>query len=265
MTLRVGPFAVSPPVVLAPMAAVTDVAFRTMCREQGGGTGLFVAEMVMVRAVIERDPRTMKMASFGADEHPRSLQLYGTAPTAASPTYTGPIQVDLDSSVTVRAIATLADWVDSDETSGAYVVTGTVDAPSFSIPPGTYVDPQVLALTSSPGTTIRYTTDGSAVTSSSPTYTAPIGLAADTVTRVRARAFRAAWADSPELDGTFEITGRSEKELYLDAVATGQVSDGDERVDFAASPAREGVVLSLVPGARLATENACQSAARSTV
>ena len=62
MTLRVGPFAVSPPVVLAPMAAVTDVAFRTMCREQSGGTGLFVAEMVMVRAVIERDPRTMKMA-----------------------------------------------------------------------------------------------------------------------------------------------------------------------------------------------------------
>lgn len=84
MTLRVGPFAVSPPVVLAPMAAVTDVAFRTMCREQSGGTGLFVAEMVMVRAVIERDPRTMKMASFGADEHPRSLQLYGTAPSAVA-------------------------------------------------------------------------------------------------------------------------------------------------------------------------------------
>lgn len=82
MSLQVGPFVVSPPVVLAPMAAVTDVAFRTMCREQGDGTGLFVAEMVMVRAVIERDPRTMKMASFGADEHPRSLQLYGTAPTA---------------------------------------------------------------------------------------------------------------------------------------------------------------------------------------
>jgi len=82
MTLRIGPFTVTPPVVLAPMAAVTDVAFRTMCREQGRGTGLFVAEMVMVRAVIERDPRTMKMASFGSDEHPRSLQLYGTAPTA---------------------------------------------------------------------------------------------------------------------------------------------------------------------------------------
>jgi uncharacterized GH25 family protein len=52
-------------------------------------------------------------------------------------------------------------------------------------------------------------------------------------------------------DGSFEIAGRSEQELYLDAVAAGQVSDGDERVDFAASPAREGVVLSLVPGARL--------------
>ncbi len=83
MTLHFGPHEVAPPVVLAPMAAVTDVAFRTMCREQGalfGGGGIFVAEMVMVRAVVERDPRTIAMARFGANETPRSLQLYGTAP-----------------------------------------------------------------------------------------------------------------------------------------------------------------------------------------
>ena len=83
MTLHIGPFAVHPPVVLAPMAAVTDVAFRTMCREQAasaGGGGLFVAEMLMVRAVVEHDPRTVSMAAFGATESPRSLQLYGTSP-----------------------------------------------------------------------------------------------------------------------------------------------------------------------------------------
>lgn len=81
--LTIGPFTLEAPVVLAPMAAVTDVAFRAMCREQAaiyGGRGLFVAEMVMVRAVVERDPRTLKLAAFGADESPRSLQLYGTAP-----------------------------------------------------------------------------------------------------------------------------------------------------------------------------------------
>lgn len=52
-------------------------------------------------------------------------------------------------------------------------------------------------------------------------------------------------------DGTFEILGRSEKELHLDAVAFGLVSDGEARVEFSDSPAREGVVLSLVAGARL--------------
>jgi uncharacterized GH25 family protein len=53
-------------------------------------------------------------------------------------------------------------------------------------------------------------------------------------------------------DGTFEISGRSEKELHLDAVASGLVSDGEARVDFSDSPSRDGIVLTLVPGARLA-------------
>lgn len=86
MTLAIGLHRVDPPVVLAPMAGVTDLTFRTLCREQAGGTGIFVNEMLMVRALVAHDRRTMAMARFGADEHPRSLQLYGTAPhvTAAA-------------------------------------------------------------------------------------------------------------------------------------------------------------------------------------
>lgn len=84
MTLRVGPHDVDPPVVLAPMAGVTDLTFRQLCREQSGGAGIFVNEMLMVRALIEHDRRTMTMARFGDDEHPRSLQLYGTAPKATA-------------------------------------------------------------------------------------------------------------------------------------------------------------------------------------
>ena len=45
------------PVVLAPMAGITNSAFRTLCREQGAG--LFVSEMVTARALIERHPETM--------------------------------------------------------------------------------------------------------------------------------------------------------------------------------------------------------------
>lgn len=86
MSLQIGPHRVDPPVVLAPMAGITDLTFRALCREQAGGTGLFVNEMVMVRALVEHDRRTLEMCRFGDDEHPRSLQLYGTAPqvTAAA-------------------------------------------------------------------------------------------------------------------------------------------------------------------------------------
>ncbi len=76
--LTFGPYAVDPPVVLAPMAGITNVAFRQLCREQGAG--IYVCEMVMTRALVERNPKTMRMIAFGADEHPRSLQLYAVDP-----------------------------------------------------------------------------------------------------------------------------------------------------------------------------------------
>jgi nifR3 family TIM-barrel protein len=83
--LRIGPIALASPVVLAPMAGVTNVAFRTLCRELeqervGTVSGLYVCEMVTARALVERHPVTMHMTSFSADESPRSLQLYTVDP-----------------------------------------------------------------------------------------------------------------------------------------------------------------------------------------
>ena len=60
------------------MAGITNVAFRQLCREQG--PGLFVCEMVTTRALVERNPKTMRMVAFEPDERPRSLQLYGVDP-----------------------------------------------------------------------------------------------------------------------------------------------------------------------------------------
>ena len=54
------------------------MAFRQLCREQGAG--LYVCEMITTRALVERNPKTMRMIQFGADEQPRSLQLYGVDP-----------------------------------------------------------------------------------------------------------------------------------------------------------------------------------------
>ena len=76
--LRAGSLTVDPPVVLAPMAGVTNRAFRRLCREYGAG--LYVSEMVTSRALIERHEATLDMVRFDPDETPRSVQLYGVDP-----------------------------------------------------------------------------------------------------------------------------------------------------------------------------------------
>ncbi|MFD9225970.1 tRNA dihydrouridine synthase DusB [Streptomyces sp. NPDC060064] len=79
-TLKIGPHAVQPPVVLAPMAGITNAPFRTLCREFSGGKGLFVSEMITTRALVERNEKTMQLIHFDASETPRSIQLYGVDP-----------------------------------------------------------------------------------------------------------------------------------------------------------------------------------------
>ncbi|MEV7108290.1 tRNA dihydrouridine synthase DusB [Streptomyces atroolivaceus] len=78
--LRIGPHTVQPPVVLAPMAGITNAPFRTLCREFSGNKGLFVSEMITTRALVERNEKTMQLIHFDASETPRSIQLYGVDP-----------------------------------------------------------------------------------------------------------------------------------------------------------------------------------------
>ncbi len=76
--LALGQYPVDPPVVLAPMAGITNMAFRRLCREQGAG--IYVCEMITTVALAYRNPKTEKMIEFGPGEHPRSMQLYGVDP-----------------------------------------------------------------------------------------------------------------------------------------------------------------------------------------
>ena len=76
--LRIGPLEIDPPVVLAPMAGVTNAAFRRLCRRYGAG--LYVSEMVNARGLVEGGGPSWDLAAFDPDESPRSLQLYGTDP-----------------------------------------------------------------------------------------------------------------------------------------------------------------------------------------
>ena len=76
--LELGPMRVWPPVVLAPMAGVTNYPFRSLCRRFGAG--LYVSEMITARPLVEGNQKTLRIADFGAEESPRSLQLYGVDP-----------------------------------------------------------------------------------------------------------------------------------------------------------------------------------------
>jgi nifR3 family TIM-barrel protein len=80
MSFQIGPIVVDPPVVLAPMAGVTNAPFRRLCREFGAG--LYVSEMIGARSLVEKSEKTLALARFDDDEVPRSIQLYGTDPGA---------------------------------------------------------------------------------------------------------------------------------------------------------------------------------------
>ncbi|MGQ0464306.1 MAG: tRNA dihydrouridine synthase DusB [Sporichthyaceae bacterium] len=77
--LRLGEHRIDPPVVLAPMAGVTNRSYRTLCREHARD-GLYVNEMVTARGLVERHASTLAMINYEADERPRSLQIYGSDP-----------------------------------------------------------------------------------------------------------------------------------------------------------------------------------------
>ena len=94
--LRIGRHVIESPVVLAPMAGITNRAFRRLCREYGndtalagrpsgasGATSLYVSEMITTRALVERNAETMRLIEHDPDENPRSIQLYSVDPATA--------------------------------------------------------------------------------------------------------------------------------------------------------------------------------------
>ena len=76
--LSIGPLELTVPVVLAPMAGITNTAFRRLCREYGAG--LYVSEMITSRALVERTPESMRLIRHHPSETPRSIQLYAVDP-----------------------------------------------------------------------------------------------------------------------------------------------------------------------------------------
>ena len=80
--LQYGKIAIDTPVVLAPMAGITNTAFRRLCREFGGG--LYVSEMVTSRALVEQTEGSLRIIGHHESEDVRSVQLYGVDPLTIS-------------------------------------------------------------------------------------------------------------------------------------------------------------------------------------
>ncbi len=145
--------------------------------------------------------KTVTIASSTAGAELR-YTLDGSTPSASSLLYTAPLQIS--TGTTLKAIARKTGWSDSTVTSATYTFNyGTLTAPVFSPAPGEYPYGQGVTIAAQAGATIRYTTDGSQVTSSSPIYTAPVVL---TGTRtISAKAFHPDWATSAATTGTYTV------------------------------------------------------------
>jgi len=76
--LKLGSLSIDTPVVLAPMAGITNAAYRRLCAEQGAG--LYVCEMITSRGIVERDAKSLDMLTFDPREEVHSVQLYGVDP-----------------------------------------------------------------------------------------------------------------------------------------------------------------------------------------
>lgn len=76
--MQIGSVTLAGRMVLAPMAGVTDRAFRQICREQGAA--LTVTEMVSAKALTYGDKKTPGLLALGVDEHPAAAQIFGHEP-----------------------------------------------------------------------------------------------------------------------------------------------------------------------------------------
>jgi nifR3 family TIM-barrel protein len=91
--LKYGKLDIKTPVVLAPMAGITNTAFRRLCREFGGG--LYVSEMVTSRALVERTEESLRLVGHHESEDIRSVQLYGVDPKTISDAVTMLVAEDM--------------------------------------------------------------------------------------------------------------------------------------------------------------------------
>jgi RHS repeat-associated protein len=142
----------------------------------------------------------------------------GSSVTASSPAYSSPFVVSGDATVKARAFKT--GFTDSGEASAGFTIRPPAATPTISPNGGTFTSAQTVSLsTSTSGATIRYTTNGSSVTASSPAYSSPFVVSSDAT--VKARAFKTGFTDSGEVSAGFTINIPASFSATLNPSTTG--------------------------------------------
>jgi alpha-tubulin suppressor-like RCC1 family protein len=142
---------------------------------------------------------TISTTSPGASIH---FTVDGSTPSEASTLYTGPLSVS--TSTTIKAIGLRSNWTSSAVATGTYTMNfGTLAAPTFDPGTASYTTSANVSISAMAGATIRYTTNGSAVTTSSPIYTSAIEVT--TTTTINAKAYHQDYTTSPQSSATYTI------------------------------------------------------------
>lgn len=76
--MKIGNLEIQNPLALGPMAGVTDLPFRLLCKEQG--CGILYSEMVSAKAILYNNKKTKDLLAIDEDEHPIGIQLFGSDP-----------------------------------------------------------------------------------------------------------------------------------------------------------------------------------------
>jgi|GEM_PF-3161508 len=131
----------------------------------------------------------------------------GSTPTTESSVYSSAINVPIDTTMVIKALAVKSGYGDSEIYSGEFAITHILATPTASPVAGTFVySSQNVSLSGEDGSTIYYTTNGSTPTTESSVYSSPINVPIDTIMNIKALAVKSGYGNSEIYSGTFTIT-----------------------------------------------------------
>ncbi|HPS38341.1 MAG TPA: chitobiase/beta-hexosaminidase C-terminal domain-containing protein, partial [Candidatus Cloacimonadota bacterium] len=211
-------FLYSAPITITSTTTIKAVAYKSGWDHSlisNAGYVIFIPVQTVDTPILLPAPGTYAFAQSVtiATTTPGSIIMYttdGTVPTLTNGSvYLSPINIGLNTTMTIKAIAFKDGWNNSQMAAGTYIITGAVEPVVFEPNGGTYTSSQTVIITCpTTESSIRYTLDGSEPTLTSPVYNTGIVLPLNSTTMIKAKAFKTNWTPSITGTQTYIITGQ---------------------------------------------------------